>query len=115
MAHFAKLNENNIVETVIVVANEELLINGVESEEKGIQFCVSLFGGKWIQTSYNNNFRKNYASIGGYYDPDKDEFVLAKPYDSWILNSNNDWEPPFPKPTTDGDWEWDETEKIWKR
>jgi len=75
MAHFAQLDENNIVTQVIVVNNSELLDeSGNESEAKGIAFCQSLFGGNWKQTSYNANFRKNYAGIGYTYDPVADEF-----------------------------------------
>ena len=76
MAHFAKLDENNIVIQVIVVANEELLDNGVESETKGVAFCQSLLGGTWVQTSYNNNMRRTFAGIGMIYDPEVDEFKL---------------------------------------
>lgn len=79
MAHFAELDDNNIVKQVIVVHNNELLDNGVESEAKGIQFCQSLFGGNWIQTSYNGNIRKNYAGIGYTYDSTRDAFISPKP------------------------------------
>lgn len=75
MAHFAQLDENNVVMQVIVVNNDVLLDNGVEKEELGIEFCKSLFGGNWVQTSYNANFRGKYAGIGDTYDPIKDEFV----------------------------------------
>lgn len=78
MAHFAELDNNNVVKQVIVVNNNELLDNGVESETKGIQFCQSLFGGNWIQTSYNGNIRKNYAGIGYTYDPDRNAFIAPK-------------------------------------
>lgn len=78
MAHFAELDENNIVKQVIVVHNNELLDNGVESETKGIAFCQSLFGGNWIQTSYNGNIRKNYAGIGYTYDAVRDAFIPQK-------------------------------------
>jgi hypothetical protein len=71
MAHFAELNENNVVTQVIVVHNNELLDNGVESEAKGIAFCQSLFGGNWIQTSYNANFRGKFAGVGDIYDGEK--------------------------------------------
>lgn len=75
MAHFAELDETNTVKQVIVVHNNELVDeNGIESEQKGIDFCVNLFGGKWIQTSYNSNFRGTYAGIGMIYDPVNDEF-----------------------------------------
>jgi hypothetical protein len=76
MAHFAQLDKNNIVTNIIVVHNNELLNeNGNESEQKGIDFCVNLFGGKWIQTSYNSNFRGIFAGIGYTYDPVNDVFV----------------------------------------
>jgi hypothetical protein len=70
MAHFAEIDENNIVLRVIVVSNSELLVDNVENEEKGINFCKFLFGEntRWVQTSYNNNFRKKYAATGMIYD-----------------------------------------------
>ena len=75
MAHFAELDENNVVTRVIVIHNNELLNeNGNESEQKGINFCVAHYGGTWIQTSYNGNFRKNFAGIGYIYNPVTDEF-----------------------------------------
>jgi hypothetical protein len=88
MAHFAELDDNNTVTQVIVVHNNELLEDGIESEAKGIAFCQSLFGGTWVQTSYNGNMRKNYAGIGMTYDADRDAFILPKPYDSWILDED---------------------------
>lgn len=78
MAHFAQLDETNIVTQVIVVNNNELLDNGVESEAKGVAFCQSLLGGTWVQTSYNGNIRKNYAGIGCIYDPVRDAFIPPK-------------------------------------
>jgi len=83
MAHFAKLDENNVVLLVVVIANGDILDeNGDESEEKGIAFCKALYGGgKWIQTSYNGKFRKNYAFIGGTYDPVRDAFINPDPAD----------------------------------
>lgn len=76
MAHFAKLNDENIVEQVIVVSNEVLLDdNGIESEQKGVDFCVNLLAGRWVQTSYNNNFRGIYAGVGYTYDLDQDIFI----------------------------------------
>jgi hypothetical protein len=76
MAHFAELDENNIVTRVIVVHNNELLIDGIESEQKGIDFCVAHYGGRWIQTSYNATFRGIYAGIGNIYDEALDVFIL---------------------------------------
>lgn len=76
MAHFVELDENNVVKRVIVVNNNVLLdSNNEESEELGKNFCRSLYGGNWIQTSYNNNFRGKFAGIGFYYNPDEDIFI----------------------------------------
>lgn len=100
MAHFAQLDDNNIVTQVIVVANEELLLDGVENETKGILFCKSLFGEdtKWVQTSYNGKIRKNYAGIGYTYDAERDAFIAPQPYPSWTLDDNARWEAPVPFP-----------------
>lgn len=120
MAHFAKLDENNIVTEVIVVANGDLLDeDGNESEQKGVEFCQSLFGKdtKWVQTSYNNNFRSKYAGPGFYYDSEKDIFVPPKPFSSWIYNEEtNRWDPPIPIPIGGDDyfWVWDEENLRWK-
>jgi len=87
MAHFAKLDENNVVTTVVVVNNSELLVDGVESEAKGVEFLVSLFGdSNWKQTSYNATIRKNAAGIGYTYDPDRDAFIPPKPGDGYVLD-----------------------------
>jgi hypothetical protein len=94
MAHFAQLDESNIVTQVIVVHNNELLDNGVESEAKGVAFCQSLLGGNWVQTSYNNNIRKNFAGIGYSYDQTRDAFIPPKPEEgNWVLNEDTcKWE-----------------------
>lgn len=115
MAWFAKLNDDNIVETVIVVHNNELLDeNGIESEQKGIDFCQSHFGGRWIQTSDNGTIRKNYAGIGGLYDSIRDAFIATKPYDSWILNEETcRWEAPTPMPNDEKDYYWNEETFSW--
>jgi hypothetical protein len=95
MAHFAELDENNIVKQVIVVNNNELLVDGVESEAKGIEFCQTLLGGNWVQTSYNGNFRKNYAGIGFTYDQIQDAFIAPKPDESCVFNEETcQWELP---------------------
>jgi len=112
MAHFAELDENNIVKQVIVVNNNELLIDGAESEDKGIAFCQSLFGGNWKQTSYNGNIRKQYAGIGYAYNSEADVFIAPQPFPSWTLDENHDWQPPTPKPT-EGIWRWDEETLSW--
>lgn len=89
MAHFAQLDENNVVLQVIVVHNNELLVDGVESEEKGIAFCQSLFGGNWIQTSYNSTKRKNFAGLGYSYDAQRDAFIAPKPEGAdWTLDES---------------------------
>jgi len=114
MAHFAELDESNIVKQVIVVNNNELLADGVESEAKGIQFCQSLFGGNWVQTSYNGTIRKNFAGIGYLYDPIRDAFIAPKPFESWVLNETNCWwEAPTPYPEDGKNYYWDEATTNW--
>ena len=115
MAHFAQLDENNTVTQVIVVANDELLLDGVENETKGILFCKSLFGEdtRWVQTSYNGNKRKNYAGIGYTYDPVNDWFFAPQPYPSWTLDSEAKWQPPTPYPTDGKFYTWNESTLTW--
>jgi hypothetical protein len=79
MAHFVELDNDNNVIRGIVVHNNELLIDGVENEQKGIDFCVTHYGGRWIQTSYNNRIRFNYAGIGYTYDEVRDAFIAPEP------------------------------------
>jgi hypothetical protein len=88
MAHFAKLDENNVVLEVHCVHNNELLVDGVESEAKGVAFLVMWSNGYpfWKQTSYNGSMRKNYAGIGYTYDPDKDAFIAPKPDGNYVLD-----------------------------
>jgi hypothetical protein len=115
MAHFAQLDENNVVIDIQRVHNNELLVDGIESEAKGIEFLQSLLGGKWIQTSYNNNIRLRYASIGGTYDATRDIFINPKPFPSFIFNETTlDWEAPTPRPTEDGLWVWVENDLNWQ-
>lgn len=115
IAHFAQLDENNVVLQVIVVANEELMENGAESEHKGIAFCKTLLGAdtKWVQTSYNANFRKNYAGIGFIYDEDNDYFIAPQPFPSWVLNDDAHWEAPVAYPTDGKVYEWNEKDLTW--
>jgi hypothetical protein len=115
MAHFAQLDENNVVTQVIVVLNEELLLDGIEDETKGLIFCKSLFGENtnWVQTSYNGTFRKNYAGIGFTYDPIADHFFAPQPYASWTLNSNAQWEAPVPIPSDSKSYYWNEDGLEW--
>jgi hypothetical protein len=115
MAHFAKLDDTNTVIEVIVVNNEELLENGVEYEAKGISFCQSLFGGNWVQTSYNASFRKHYAGIDYVYDPIRDAFISPKPYASWILDEDTcDWIAPKPYPNDGNDYIWNDYFEEWQ-
>ena len=87
MAHFAELDENNLVKQVIVVHNNELLDeNGNETEAKGIEFCQNLLGGTWVQTSYNGTFRKKYAGTGDTYNPVLDAFISPKCHDEAVLD-----------------------------
>lgn len=114
MAHFAQIDNNNIVTQVIVVANEELLDNGVESEVKGVAFCQSLFGGNWKQTSYNANIRKNYAGIGYTFDAGRDAFIAPQPFASWVLDESTcRWEAPVPYPTDGKMYSWNEATLSW--
>jgi hypothetical protein len=117
MAHFAKLNENNVVIDINVVNNEDVQnLPFPESEAIGIEFLTSWSGGytNWKQTSYNANFRKNYAGIGGIYDPIKDAFILPQPYPSWVLNQDTCiWEAPVPRPTGGIAYSWDESTLSW--
>jgi hypothetical protein len=119
MAHFAQIDENNIVIQVIVINNQVLLeSDNTESEIKGIDFCESLYGHRnWVQTSYNQNMRYNYAGIGYTWDPDNNAFYAPQPYPSWSLNQDYIWEAPIPYPE-DGSPEkiyaWDEENQEWK-
>ena len=115
MAHFAQLDDNNTVTQVIVVANDELLLDGVESEVKGILFCKSLFGEdtKWKQTSYNSTIRKNYAGIGYTYDAANDYFFAPQPYPSWTLDADARWQAPVAMPTDDKMYTWNEATLSW--
>ena len=116
MAHYAQLDENNIVLQVIVVHNNDCMINGIEDEERGELFCKSLFGINtiWKKTSYNATIRKNYAGIGYTYDATRDAFIPSQPFASWILNESNcHWEAPTPMPTDGKQYRWDEITTSW--
>ena len=115
MAHFAQIDENNVVQQVIVVHNNELLDeNNVEQESKGIEFCQSLLGGNWVQTSYHSSFRKNYAGTGYTYDTVRDAFIPPKPHASWVLNEDScQYEAPTAYPTDGKSYSWDETTVSW--
>lgn len=115
MAHFAKLDSNNIVTQVVTVNNDVLIENGVENEQKGIDFLVKLFGNEiWKQTSYNGSIRKNYAGVGYTYDSNRDAFIPPKHYASWTLNEDNcTWEAPVAHPADKNIYNWDENSGQW--
>ena len=113
MAHFAELDNNNVVLRVVVVGND-----CVPSDEHidGETWCVNFFKTpNWKQTSYNNNFRKQYCGTGFTYDAAKNKFISPKPHASWALDSNDDWQAPvtYPTDTTDKSISWDEAGQKW--
>jgi hypothetical protein len=125
MAHFAELDINNKVLRVLKACNQDIINNGGEQSEQAALHFQSVVkfsenGVKWVQTSYNNNFRKQYAGIGYTFDPVKNKFISIQPFASWSLDSNDDWKAPiaYPTVTTYGDninylISWDENEQRW--
>ena len=117
MAHYAKLDENNIVTQVIVIHNNELTDDsGEEQEQLGKDFIANALGfdGTWVQTSYNNHFRNHFAGIGWTYDADNDVFISPKEYDSWDLGEDFHWKPPIEQPYKEGyQYLWDEENQSW--
>jgi hypothetical protein len=104
MSHFAKINGSNIV-TQVIVAEQDFINSGAV----GDSFL-------WVQTSYNGNFRKNYAGVGYTYDATRDAFIPPKPYPSWTLvEATCQWEAPTAMPDDGNSWEWDEDTKQWIR
>jgi len=127
MAHFAKINDDNIVVAVHVVHNNELLVDGTESEQQGINFLNATYrvdNVNWKQTSYNTRrgihklggtpLRKNYAGLGYTYDAGRDAFIPPQRYASWILNESTCiWDPPFAKPDDGKKYVWSEDDTDW--
>ena len=120
MAHFAELDSNNVVTRVVVVGNDVTTAAGPLGENDmhvdGETWCVNFFkGGNWKQTSYNNNFRKQYAGKGYTFDAAKDKFICPQPYASWSLDGNDDWQAPVTYPTdqVDKNISWDEAGQKW--
>lgn len=117
MAHFAKLDDNNVVLDVNVVNNQ--IIDDLPfpaSEPVGVNFLTEWSGGytNWKQTSYNGNFRKRYAGVNYIYDATLDAFIPPKPYPSWLLNTTTcDWNAPVPYPNDGKEYYWDETTQSW--
>ena len=124
MAHFAELDDNNVVTRVVVVGNDVTTAAGPLGENDmhvdGETWCVNFFKTpNWKQTSYNNNFRKQYAGMGYTYDAAKNKFISPQPYTSWALDANDDWQAPITYPTDIGTEEspkiisWDEENLRW--
>ena len=116
MAHFAELDENNVVLRVYVVHDEDTKnSDGQESEEVGQQFLTDIFGGRWVQTSYNSTFRSKFAGTGDIYDEERNAFISPSQYPSWILNEDTCyWEAPIAKPVEeDKIFVWDEESTSW--
>jgi hypothetical protein len=109
MAHYAEIDDKNIVIRVIVIPNE-----AEPTEQAGIDYCHNLFGGRWLKTSYNNNIRRVFASPGFYYDQLRDEFIPPRPYPSWVFdNASHSWQPPVMPPNDHQLFYWDEYTKTW--
>ncbi len=115
MAHFAEIGLDNVVERVIVVHNNELLDSeGAEQESLGADFCRTLFGGTWVQTSYNGNIRKNFAGAGFTYDTGRDAFIPPKPFPSWTLVEETClWQAPTAYPDDGKSYTWNEETQSW--
>lgn len=115
MAHFAEIDENNVVLRVVVVDNKDTSdANGIEKEHIGAAHLEKILGGTWKQTSYNSTFRKNYAGMGYTYDQERDAFIAPKPYPSWVLaESTCHWESPVPIPNDGQMYVWDEDNMQW--
>ena len=119
MAHFAELNSSNEVLRVIVVSNDDVNANGGDKHADAETFVATIVphstgGVAWKQCSYNNNFRKQYAGKGYTYNSSKDIFIADKPYPSWTLDSNDDWQPPTSKPDDGKTYYWKETDRKWE-
>lgn len=117
MAHFAQIDDNNIVQQVIVVADADCAGGQLPTSEPAGQAFIASLGleGTWVQTSYNNNFRRRYATIGGSYNRERELFIDPQPYPSWTLDYNFEWQPPVPMPATQENvaWVWNEEILYW--
>lgn len=105
MAHWARVNENNVVDWVTVGNNND--------PDEGYQWLVDNVGGRWIKTSYNGNIRGTFAGIDYSYNEEEDIFVAPQPFPSWIRNGSI-WEPPIPKPDNKQFWIWSEEDLNWR-
>jgi len=117
VAYFAEIDENNVVLRVIAISNDEAPDPFPDSEPKGQAFIASLgLKGRWLQTSYNRNFRGRYAGIGYIYYEDRDLFSTPQPYPSWTLDDSGDWYAPVPHPPDRPDKKniWNEDTLSWE-
>jgi hypothetical protein len=111
MAHYAFLNENNTVTEVITGIDETELIEGLDPETWYGNFRNQVCK----RTSYNGNYRKNYAGIGYKYDEEKDAFIPPKPFNKWVLNEDTcRWESPVPYPDDDKRYVWNDNKGVWE-
>jgi len=111
MAHYAYLDENNVVVTVTVGKDEIELIDGLDTET----YYALNTPYKVKRTSYNGKIRKNYAGIGYFYDEQRDAFIPPKPYNSWILDESTClWVAPIPAPDNEQAYKWNETNLSWE-
>lgn len=109
MAHFAKLDDQNTVLSVVVVDNET-----APNEAAGVAFLMQLLDyDRWIQCSYNGTIRKQFPSAGYTYDPSADVFIAPRPFPSWALDANHDWQAPIQKPNDGKFYAWDEANLAW--
>lgn len=119
MAHFVRLDSNNVVVETIVVPDEAVTDeNGQENEQLGIQWLRRLRGGQgvWRKTSYNNSERRTFAGIGYKYDTVNNVFIPPKPFESFVWNSSlEQWEPPVAMPNDNNSYHWDEFNRNWKQ
>jgi hypothetical protein len=108
MAHWAEIDENNIVIRVTVGDNNDP--NG----DEGYQWLLDNLGGTWIKTSYNGNIRKRYAGTGYSYNEELDSFIPPKPFNSWILDEEScSWNAPKERPDNEILYFWDEESLDW--
>lgn len=108
MAHWAEIDENNLVLRVVVGDNND--VNG----DEGYQWIVENLGGTWVKTSYTGKIRKQYAGIGFTYDSAADVFIAPRPFPSWNLDENYDWQPPIPYPVDGLMYFWNEADQDWE-